>query len=148
MKAIRFGGILKKIYHNLFIVALETGMRAGEITGLQWEDIDFHNKLAHVRHSMTYFSNSEGKYVFELHSAKTNKRLQDIPLTAKAIKALRQQYFVKHTFATRRLEAEVPLKTVSALLGHTQLQLTTDLYMTLRRGLYIKECNSMKKQYK
>lgn len=35
----------------------------------------------------------------------------------------------RHTFATRYLEAEVPLKTVSALLGHTQLQLTTDLYM-------------------
>ena len=35
----------------------------------------------------------------------------------------------RHTFATRCLEAGVPLKTVSALLGHTQFQLTTDLYM-------------------
>ena len=38
-------------------------------------------------------------------------------------------HMLRHTFATRYLEAGVPLKTVSALLGHTQLQLTTDLYM-------------------
>lgn len=178
------------IYCNLFVVALETGMRIGEIAGLQWEDIDFDNKVIHVRHSMTYFDSAEGKYVFELHPTKTNKGLRDIPLTSKAITALRQQYFLKqtlinkgkeplegyenlvfvtrtnrpttqrlvsecikvtldrihknypdlefekftphtlrHTFATRALEADVPLKTVSALLGHSQLQLTTDLYM-------------------
>lgn len=177
-------------YYNLFIVALETGMRVGELSGLQWEDIDFKEKVVHVKHSMTYFSNAEGKYVFELHPTKTHKGLRDIPLTTKAIKALKQQQFMKqtlinkgkepmegfgnlvfvtknnrpttqfliaeciegtmkrlnknhpnvvfekitphcfrHTFATRALERGVPLKTVSALLGHTQLQLTTDLYM-------------------
>lgn len=177
-------------YYNLFVVALETGMRIGELSGLQWEDVDFRNKVIHVRHSLTYFSNSEGKYVFELHPTKTRKGLRVIPLTTKAVTALQRQRFVKqalinggkeplegyenlvfvtknnrptteflvtecingiirrihknnpdlvfekftphcfrHTFATRYLEAEVPLKTVSALLGHTQLQLTTDLYM-------------------
>ena len=180
----------KTFYYNLFIVALETGMRVGELAGLQWEDVDFKKKVVHVTHSMTYFSNSEGKYVFELHPTKTNKGLRDIPLSSKAIIALRRQQFLKqtlinkgkepmggfenlvfvtknnrpttqfmvsecidgtikrihknhpdiefekftphcfrHTFATRYLEAGVPLKTVSALLGHTQLQLTTDLYM-------------------
>lgn len=178
------------IYSNLFVIALETGMRIGELAGLQWEDIEFDNKVIHVRHSMTYFDNAEGKYVFELHPAKTDKGARDIPLTSKAVTALRQQYFLKqtlinkgneplegyenlvfvtrtnrpttqrlvsecikvtldrihkkypdlefekftphtlrHTFATRALEADVPLKTVSALLGHSQLQLTTDLYM-------------------
>lgn len=176
-------------YYNLFIVALETGMRVGELSGLQWEDVDFEKQILHVRHSMTYFSDSSGKYVFELHPTKTHKGLRDIPLSTKAIQALEQQYVLKqalvknkepmegfenlvfvtknnrpttqflvsecingtmkrihkkfpdlayekftphcfrHTFATRYLEAGVPLKTVSALLGHTQLQLTTDLYM-------------------
>ena len=177
-------------YYNLFVFALETGMRVGELTGLQWKDVDFQSKIVHVKHSMTYFSNAEGKYVFELHPAKTHTGLRDIPLTKKAVIALKQQYFNKqtiinngkqpldgfedlvfvtknnkpttqfliseciegtlkrihkndpelvfekftphcfrHTFATRCLEAEVPLKTVSALLGHSQLQLTTDLYM-------------------
>lgn len=176
-------------YYNLFVIALETGMRIGELSGLQWEDVDFKNRVVHVRHSMTYFS-KEGKYTFELHSTKTNGSLRDIPLTTKAVIALKQQFFIKktlvnsgkeplngfenlvfvtknnkpttqflvnecikgtlkrmhrnnpnlvfekitphcfrHTFATRYLEAGVPLKTVSTLLGHTQLQLTTDLYM-------------------
>lgn len=176
-------------YYNLFVVALETGMRIGELSGLQWEDIDFTNKVIHVRHSMTYFP-KDGKYTFELHSAKTNKGLRDIPLTQEAIKALRKQYFIKqtlmnkgkeplegfenlvfvtrnnrpttqflvseciegvikrihkkyshivfenitphcfrHTFATRWLESGVPIKVISTILGHAQLQLTTDLYM-------------------
>ena len=176
-------------YYNLFVVALETGMRIGELSGLQWGDIDFKKKVIHVRHSMTYFS-KDGKYKFELHPTKTHKGLRDVALTDVAIKALRQQQFMKqtlinkgkeplegfedlvfvtknnrpttqflvteciegtmkrihknnpdlvfekftphcfrHTFATRWLEAGVPLKTVSAMLGHVQLQLTTDLYM-------------------
>lgn len=176
-------------YYDLFIVALETGMRIGELTGLQWSDIDFKNRVLHVKHSMTYFSKN-GKYVFELHSTKTKTGLRSIPLTEKAITSLHRQQFRKqkiinkgkialeeykdlvfvtknnrpttqflvtecidgiiqrihkknpdiiferitphtfrHTFATRCLEAGVPLKTVSALLGHKQLQLTTDLYV-------------------
>lgn len=35
----------------------------------------------------------------------------------------------RHTFATRWLEAGVPIKTISTILGHAQMQLTTDLYM-------------------
>lgn len=177
-------------YYNLFVVALETGMRIGELMGLRWEDIDFKNKVIHVRHSMTYFANGAGKYVFELHPTKTGKGLREIPLTAKAEFALKQQRFLnrsvqnadaetktefpnlvfptknnkpttqfpvtgsidrvlkkihekypdmeferftphalRHTFATRCFEAGVPAKTVSVLLGHAQLQLTTDLYM-------------------
>ncbi len=32
-------------------------------------------------------TNSEGKYVFELHQTKIHKGLRDIPLTMKAIRA-------------------------------------------------------------
>lgn len=184
-------------YYNLFVVALETGMRIGELSGLQWEDIDYENKIIHVNHSMTYFSKN-GKYTFELHSTKTNKGMRTIPLTDVATKALKQQYAMKqmlycdkepvegfenlvfvtknnrpttqflvtecingilkkihtdypdltfekitphcfrHTFATRWLEAQVPIKTVSAILGHSQLQLTTDLYMHITQDSLFK----------
>ena len=32
-------------YYNLFVVALETGMRIGELSGLQWGDIDYKKKV-------------------------------------------------------------------------------------------------------
>jgi integrase len=178
-------------YYNLFVVALETGMRIGELGGLQWSDIDFKRKgrpVVHVKHSMTYFENKDGNYVYELHQTKTDKN-RDIPLSSKAVQALQQQKFVKqsllskgkkpleeygelvfvtksnrpitqflvaqcidsvveqinknypdmcfehvtphafrHTFATRLMEAGVPMKTIAKLLGHKQLQMTTDLY--------------------
>jgi integrase len=34
----------------------------------------------------------------------------------------------RHTFATRLMEANIPMKTIAKLLGHKQLQMTTDLY--------------------
>lgn len=58
-------------YENLFILALETGLRVGELSALQWEDIDLKNKVIHVRHTLCYFSRN-GKYVFEMHDTKTN----------------------------------------------------------------------------
>lgn len=85
----------RSTYYNLFVVALETGMRIGELTGLQWEDIDFEKKVVHVRHSLCYFQNKDGKYVFEMHDVKTDNGFRDIPLTSNAILALRQQYFKK-----------------------------------------------------
>lgn len=33
------------------LIALQTGMRRGEICGLMWSDIDFRNKIIHVRHN-------------------------------------------------------------------------------------------------
>ena len=58
-------------YENLFILALETGLRVGELSALQWEDIDFKKKVIHVKHTLCYFSKN-GKYVFEMHDTKTN----------------------------------------------------------------------------
>ena len=33
------------------LIALQTGMRRGEICGLMWSDIDFQNRIIHVRHN-------------------------------------------------------------------------------------------------
>lgn len=33
-----------------FVIGYHTGMRAGEVLGLSWEDIDFDNRTLHVRH--------------------------------------------------------------------------------------------------
>ena len=48
------------------------------------------------------------------------------------------------TAATRFFEANVPLKTISTLLGHIQLQITADLYThttdeSMREGIKLYE---------
>lgn len=77
-------------YHNPYVLALETGMRIGELMGLQWADIDFNKKILRVRRSLCYFR-KEGKYVFEWHDTKTHNGKRTIPLTSRAIAALKQQ---------------------------------------------------------
>lgn len=81
-------------YENLFTLALETGLRAGELSALQWEDIDFKKKVLHVKYTLCYFSRN-GKYVFEMHDTKTNNGKRTIPLTAKAINSLKCQKLQK-----------------------------------------------------
>ena len=46
----------------LFLVAVLTGMRRGELLGLQWPDVDFTNDLIHVRRALFF---RRGKYFEE-----------------------------------------------------------------------------------
>ena len=42
-----------KQHYPLFLCAIHTGMRAGELIGLQWQDIDFRGKFIQVRRCIT-----------------------------------------------------------------------------------------------
>ncbi len=84
----------KSFYYNLFVLALETGLRVGEICALCWEDVDFERGVLYVRHTLCYFS-KDGKYVFEMHDTKTKNGKRIIPLTHKAICALERQWLQK-----------------------------------------------------
>lgn len=79
-----------KFYYNLFVLALETGMRVGELCALQWSDVDLKNKAINVQHTLCYFS-KDGKYLFEMHDTKTSNGKRIIPLTSKAVMALKKQ---------------------------------------------------------
>lgn len=46
-------------YRTLFATAVLTGMRRGELLGLQWGDIDWRRNLIHVRRSLYWRLNSE-----------------------------------------------------------------------------------------
>lgn len=74
----------KSIYYNAFSLVLETGLRAGEIGGLQWSDIDFESGFLYVKRTLLQDSKKGGFY-FGVPKSKTSKR--KIPLTenAKAI---------------------------------------------------------------
>lgn len=63
--------------HTFLLIALHTGMRRGEILGLMWEDIDFKQRIVHVRHNAIL-----GKGETSIHNTlKTDAGRRDIPLT-------------------------------------------------------------------
>lgn len=90
-------------YYNLYVLALETGMRIGELMGLQWSDIDFNKKVLRVKRSLCYFR-KDGKYVFEWHDTKTHNSKRTIPLTSRAIAALKQQRIMRQKILLQHAE--------------------------------------------
>ena len=77
-------------YYNLFVVALETGMRIGELKALYWNDIDFSRRALWVKKTMCLVRGDHGTY-FEVHNPKTFSGNRLIPLTNKCIEALMRQ---------------------------------------------------------
>ncbi len=68
------------IIHEMILMALRTGMRQGELKGLQWPSIDWLNRLVIVRHSWSDFTKS-------LSSPKGNRE-RHIPLDIDVYEAL------------------------------------------------------------
>lgn len=85
-------------YYWMFEFFLETGCRSGEGTGLLWENVDFRNKFIKIDHQLLYELDEEGKRRFQICPPKTIKGIRKIPLTAKALQALKKQkeYLLKH----------------------------------------------------
>ncbi len=70
-------------YHALFVLALTTGMRQGELFGLQWEDIDLDRSMLSVRHSL-----EEVKGALTLKEPKSRSGKRQIALPEFAAAAL------------------------------------------------------------
>lgn len=81
------------IYFNVFIVALNTGLRVGEISGLKITDVDFENKTIHVHRQLHYLHDKneikEDRYLIDNPKTKTSNRY--IPINDAALKALKNQ---------------------------------------------------------
>ena len=99
------GEAQSSFYYNLFVLAIETGMRIGELCGVQWKDIDFEKKVLYVRHTLCYFQKG-GKYIFEMHDAKTKNGRRTIPLTTRALEALKRQRIQKQKILFKGIETE------------------------------------------
>lgn len=74
-------------YYKLYMVALGTGMRAGELRALEWKDIDFKEKIIHVTGTLKYIK-GEG-YRKDLPKTRTSER--DIPMLNEVAVLLKHQ---------------------------------------------------------
>jgi integrase len=69
----------------MLLVALNTGIRRGELSALRWSDIDFENGLIFVRRTVTYV----GGYGFVETEPKTKSSRRKIAVSEKLLEALR-----------------------------------------------------------
>jgi integrase len=69
-------------WRPLLISAVFTGMRASELRGLRWSDVDFDKKVAHVRQRADYWG--------DMGSPKSEAGQRQIPLSPMVINALRE----------------------------------------------------------
>lgn len=71
--------------YALYVLALTTGMRSGELAGLRWGDVDWANATVHVRRSLGRTSAG-----LAFGEAKTAKGRRAVTLPTLAVNALRQ----------------------------------------------------------
>ncbi len=154
------------------LLAMYTGLRIGELCALKWEDIDLHNQVIYVRHTLQrlhdYSAAAQEKTKIMMSVPKTQSSLRVIPLSAFLLDRLmffsslphhylltdsdkpeepraylyfykRQLHIcglpeytfhtIRHTFATRCVEEGVDIKSLSEILGHSNVQITMNRYV-------------------
>ena len=145
---------LSGVWFDIVYVGLKTGLRRGELQGLQWQDIDLDNRLLTVRHSWCSVKHA-------LLSPKGN-RFRTIPLTDDVIRLLSKRnpnhefvfavdgavfepkamgarlaaaseraglpkvtlHVLRHSFASQLAMKGVSITIIQSLLGHADIKVT------------------------
>ena len=90
-------------YDNLFVVAVCTGLRQGELCALTWDDIDFDNSVIHVTKTLLY-QRLEGdtKKEFHIDPPKTKSSYRDVPINKQCEIALKKQFVQRNNVMAKR----------------------------------------------
>ncbi|HET7480562.1 MAG TPA: site-specific integrase, partial [Rubrobacteraceae bacterium] len=106
----------------LYVLAVHTGMRQGELLALKWQDVDLENATMSVRRTVT---KSGGKLL--LGEPKTKKSRRTIQLTGAAVRALRghldrQMKEIEHLGNLYRDDGLVFTSEVGTIINPTNLR--------------------------
>jgi integrase len=72
----------------LYELAIQTGMRQGELLGLRWEDVDLDGQSLRIRRTLTRKGNDSG-CAYGVGEPKTKKSRRTVRLTQRTVEALR-----------------------------------------------------------
>ena len=108
-------------YDNFFNVALQTGMRIGELAALRWKDVDWKNNVIHVTRTLVYQKYEEDdKKTFHFEDPKTNTSTRDIPINKQCSIFLKKQFMQKKVIETKAPLVKKPDKQFQDLLFTTK----------------------------
>ena len=150
------------------LLCLYTGLRIGELCGLQWKDFDFRRGCLTVSKTVQRISLGNGKTVISIDFPKTDSSVREVYMPLFIIEMLKKykqkpeifilsgrekpteprtlQYKFKrilsickigevsfhalrHTYATMCVEKQFDIKTLSELLGHSDVKITLNTYV-------------------
>lgn len=200
-----FEGFMKKYrMGTAYIVLVNTGLRAGELSGLTWKDVDFENKALYVRRGMqkiTTYDDDFNKLKRErkVTDVKTENSYRVVPMLDKVVRILQEykkkvqaeqeelaelgegfkdddfifktkynhpitsEYLrktcqgicksnnfrkvgiheLRHTFATRSIEAGIDLRVLQEILGHASYSTTADIYVHILGQVKLSQMNRL-----
>ena len=200
-----FEGFMKKYrMGTAYIVLANTGLRAGELSGLTWKDVDFENKALYVRRGMqkiTTYDDEFNKLKRErkVTDVKTENSYRVVPMLDKVVRILQEykkkvqaeqeelaelgegfkeddfifktkcnhpitsEYLrktcqgicksnnfrkvgiheLRHTFATRSIEAGIDLRVLQEILGHASYSTTADIYVHILGQVKLSQMNRL-----
>lgn len=123
--------IKDRYYESLYLIALCTGLRIGELTALTWSDIDLVNGCLYVRKTLLYGKDPDtGQYGYRYQSPKTSTSERCVPLIADAI-----------TIFNHHKKQQQLQKKRARLEGYwAPLKKFPNLVFTTRNGTPVQEC--------
>ncbi len=154
-----------------FYLALYTGVRVGELTGLKWQDINWDDQYLIVQRSIQRVKFEDGESILVETKTKTVHSHRLIPLSCETLYWLKRWrdltntgsnyvisgrngkpmdsrnlryhfkklkeisnvedlpfHSLRHSFATRCIESNASVTTLSELMGHKSAKMTLDIY--------------------
>lgn len=106
-------------YDNLFVVAINTGLRQGELCALTLNDVDFERKEIKVTKTLLYqkLEGDNGKE-FHFNPPKTKTSYRQIPMNKQCENALKKQFIQRNNIISR--QSAKPVKGFEDLLFTTK----------------------------
>jgi integrase len=132
----------------LFVVAVETGLRRGDLLGLTWRDIDFERKWVHIVMRKTKLpvtvplsiacydalvewkrraENSARVFIDEAGQAISDTRVKRSFDRAKRLAGITRRFRfhdLRHTFGSRLASSNVSIPIISRAMGHASITTT------------------------
>ena len=92
-------------YDNLFLTAVSSGLRMGELAALREQDLDFDNKMISVTRTLVYQKlDEDSKKEFHIGPPKTKTSVRKVPMNVISENALRKQLLQKNIIANRNIK--------------------------------------------